>query len=86
MHKFKINGKEISMDKFKTNSLSQFVYEFKAIQPSYKINVIMENSMKKENQKDSEIKVSQKWLMIFIIPILFLIKKLYEKNSNISSE
>ena len=82
----KINGKEISMDKFKTNSLSQFVYEFKAIQPSYKINVIMENSMQEENQKDSEIKVSQKWLMIFIIPILFLIKKLYEKNSNISSE
>ena len=46
----------------------------------------MENSMQEENQKDSEIKVSQKWLMIFIIPILFLIKKLYEKNSNISSE
>ena len=60
---------------------------FSPCEPSSVVtNVIMENSMQEENQKDSEIKVSQKWLMIFIIPILFLIKKLYEKNSNISSE
>ena len=39
--------------------------------------------MQEENQKDSEIKVSQKWLMIFIIPILFLIKKLYEKMRDV---
>ncbi|MGM9946473.1 hypothetical protein [Floccifex sp.] len=78
-----MNGKEIDLSQIQKDEYNHNYYEFKAMKPFYSIQVIAKDNAGNINEKDIEIHTQYPVAFIlFLIPLIYIIKKVHEKNSN----